>query len=351
MGKRIAVFTLQGLVNYGNRLQNFAVEYLLKNEGVNPQSIVVTKHPVLKPIELKFKREISILFGTDAQKKEAKRQALFSQFNKYINIRYYNINDLNHINDEYDAALVGSDQVWNPRFDTNHIFLLPFAKKRICLSPSFGIESIPKDNIDKYRKELSYYRHLSVRENSGKSIIYDLTGRDAEVLIDPTMAVDSLIWEKLENKPNGIDTDRYILSYTLGDLGKQRDTLIAEVTNKYSYEHIAIFDNLKENKFLVGPREFLWLIHHAEIIITDSFHAAVFSILFQKPFITIKREGAHEAMYDRIRTLLGMFGLEICGESNIDIEKIMSIDYSNCNKQLEVERKRFNDFLRKVLSE
>ena len=351
MGKRIAVFTLQGLVNYGNRLQNFAVEYLLKNEGVNPQSIIVTNHPILKPIELIVKRLITRLLGTNTQKNEVERQALFNQFNRYINIRYYNIKNLYHINDEYDVVLVGSDQVWNPKFDTNHIFLLPFAKRRICLSPSFGTDSIPKGNIDLYRRELSCYQYLSVREKSGKRIIYDLTGREAEVLIDPTMAVDSSVWKKLERKPNGINTDKFVLSYTLGELSNQRNALIARVTNKYSYEHIAIFDNLKENKYLVGPREFLWLIHHAEIIITDSFHAAVFSILFQKPFITIKREGAPEAMYDRIRTLLGIFGLEICGEINIDIEEIMSIDYSNCNRQLDVERKRFNDYLRKALSE
>lgn len=349
MSKKIAVFTLQGLVNYGNRLQNYAVEYLLEQEGCIPQSIVVTNHPFVKPLVLSLRRTISRFWGTKAEKKEARRQSLFSRFNKNINIKYYHINYLSRLNRTCDAIVVGSDQVWNPQFDSNQIFLLPFADKRICLSPSFGVDEISKEKSEFYRRELKEFPFLSVRENSGKDLIYNLTGRTAQVLIDPTMAVEQSVWETLERKPLGFHYDNYILSYTLGEFSKKRQDTIDHVLKEYPYKHVAIFDDLKENHYIAGPGEFLWLIHHAQFIVTDSFHAAVFSILFEKKFLTFKREGTPEAMYDRIRTLLAKFGLEMCDAEKLEPDKISVPDYSHCRKQLKLEREKYMEYLRKVL--
>ena len=349
MAKRIAVFTLQGLVNYGNRLQNYAVEYLLKKRNFEVDSIVLTKYPLLKPRLAKFMRQYKKSFGNRYEKIEAKRQELFNQFNKKINIRYYNIKDLDVINEEYDVCLAGSDQVWNPAFNTNYLFLLPFAQKRACLSPSFGVDKLLKHDMELYSKELMRFDCLSAREESGAKLIYNLIGRKVDVLIDPTMALDIGVWEDLEEKPQNFYLEDFIFSYTLGELGRNRENAIQLIREKHQYEHVEVFDDLKENKYIVGPGEFLWLIHNAKIIVTDSFHAAVFSILFEKPFIVIRREGAPAMMFDRIQTLLNKFHLEKCNFEYIDAENFMNVDYSYCKTCLIEERKKINEYLDKAL--
>lgn len=351
MTKKVAIFTLQGLVNYGNRLQNYAVEYLLKSKGCKVDSIVVTGHPLLKPIKIRIMRNYKMFCGNRYERIEAKRQSLFSKFNESINIKYYNVRHLNLINEHYDISLTGSDQVWNPSFNKNNLYLLPFAKKRMCLSPSFGVGELSMQEVVSYAEELLKFDSLSVREESGAKLVYDLIGCNAEVLIDPTMALDVSIWKKIEKKPQDFAVKDFILSYTLGDLGKEREKAINIINEKHKFEHIEIFDDLKENKYIVGPREFLWLIHNAKIIITDSFHASVFSILFEKPFIAIRREGAPEAMFDRIQTLLKKFNLENCSLEHINKENFMNVDYSHCRRRLIEERKRINDYVDKALKE
>lgn len=350
MKKKIAVFTLQGLVNYGNRLQNYAVEYLLKDLGFQPYSIIVTNYPVLKPIQRELKR-LKMLLSRDRRKvTEAKRQELFSEFNKKLNVVYYNYNKLRNIDKKFMYCLVGSDQVWNPEFNTDNIFLLSFSNNRICLSPSFGVADIESINREKYKEALLKFDKLSVREESGVRLINDIVGRSAELLVDPTMAIDRSVWESLEKKPKNFNIEEYIFSYTLGDLTEKRKNIIDSLQKKYGWKHVEIFDDLKENKYIVGPSEFLWLIHHAKFIITDSFHASVFSVLFEKHFLVIPRVGGKMTMYGRIETLLKKCGLEACDLEHFDINSLGITDYVFCRNQIEIEKKKVVDYLKSVLN-
>lgn len=346
MDNKIAVFTLQGLVNYGNRLQNYAVEQLLKKYGFQPESIIVTNHTIIKPVQQKLKRMHSMIFGNRAAKIEAQRQELFSRFNRYLNVIYYNYNRLGEIDDKYCKALVGSDQVWNPRFNSNNIFLLSFTNKKICLSPSFGINDVNSLDKEQYRNALMEFRHLSVREESGADIIHELTGRRAEILVDPTMAIEPLQWESLEIKPKNFSADKFIFSYTLGELTDSRKIVVEQAQRHFNCEHIEIFDDLKENKYVIGPCEFLWLIHHAEFVITDSFHASVFSILFEKNFITIPRYDKSVSMYDRISTLLKKFSLESQNLQHFNNVESWEADYTNCKEQIVKEREKIDKYLK-----
>lgn len=346
MDNKIAIFTLQGLVNYGNRLQNYAVEQLIKEYGFKPESIIVTNHPIIKPIQQKAIRMHAMIFGNHVAKIEAQRQELFSRFNQHLHVKYYNYNRLGEIDNKYYKVLVGSDQVWNPSFNSNNIFLLSFTNKKICLSPSFGIDDVNSLDKEKYSNALRGFKNLSVREDSGGEIIYELTGRRASILVDPTMAIDPSRWKSLEIKPKKFNADKFILSYTLGELTDNRKLIVDQAQRHFNCEHIEIFDDLKENKYVIGPCEFLWLIHHAEFVITDSFHASVFSILFEKNFITIPRYDKSASMYDRISTLLRTFSLESQDLQHFNEAKSWEVDYTNCKAQIIKEREKIDKYLK-----
>jgi len=207
--KKVGVITLNGYFNYGNRLQNYALQEVLKSLGFQVETILVdtTSHsentssiPMRKGRFFKNRKKkdmalsevlykiITILWN-QIHKKEIvksrmqriKRLKAFS--NKYIRETKFSISSQNIPEDlasRYDYFVTGSDQVWNPDYIRNSsIYFLTFApgKKRIAYSPSFGISHIPPEYLEDYKLWLSEMASLSVREEAGADIIRNLTGR------------------------------------------------------------------------------------------------------------------------------------------------------------------------------
>ena len=354
--KKIGIITINDNNNYGNRLQNYAVTHTLQSLGFDAETLenVRGHHP--GNMAYRVKKVLRDILVKVSNKPRHKRLRNFLAFNKYIktsNIYFDALHVPMNLNDFYDYFVVGSDQVWNVNFKRQSLVdLLFFAdkEKRVSISASFGIEELPEEYHEKFRKELLKFKGISVREYAGKKIVEDLTSRDdVEVLVDPTMLLTKEQWKKVSKKPTMLKTDRFILTYFLGDLSKERQSEIERIAKEKNCEIISILDK-KSPFYQCGPSEFLYLEEHAEVICTDSFHSCVFAILFNKPFIIFDREGELLGMNSRLETLLKTFQLSNRKFNKRITKENMEHDYSNAYTILDNERERAFTFLKRNLT-
>ena len=351
--KKIGICTINDNNNYGNRLQNYAVQETLKKyceevETIHNQKNVTRSKMIKHNIKYGIKKLLNYKINL--------RYDAFRNFNKNINFSKQYIDEKNipaHLSDQYDSFFTGSDQVWNPTFGRmSDIDFLSFAsqEKRNSFSASFGISEIPEDMKQYYTNQLNGLNHISVRENRGKEIIKELTGReDVEVLVDPTMLLTAEQWNAVSKKPKQLKTDKYILNYFLGDLSEERKKEIDRIAKENKCEVINLLD--KNSPFYqTGPSEFLYLEKHAFLICTDSFHSCVFAILYNHPFIVFEREDNVKSMNSRIETLLTKFNLENRKFEGKITQQNLKQDYTQAYQILEKERQKADSFLKKALN-
>lgn len=342
--KKIGIITINS-INYGNRLQNYALQEVIKLLGYS----VAT---VQRERPLKKKQRIKIEIKKIGQYCLRTKGAKFDSFNRKITIAnsYALANSQRAgLKNEFDYFVAGSDQVWNPHYNfVGTSDLLAFAKpeQRISYAASFGVDEIPDEKKKSYAENLSQFKALSVREKKGAVIIKELTGREAQIVLDPTMLLTSEQWSKVERKSKFTPKNRYVLVYSLGEKSADFKNSI----KRYEKEMV-IFDirTIQKNgrEIPVGPAEFLYLIHNAELILTDSFHASVFSVLYHKRFITFKRPGID--MSSRIVSLANTIGAKdkLDGDNNLDCSD--ELDYAMVDQLIESERKQSINFLKKAL--
>lgn len=346
--KKVGIITLFGEYNFGNRLQNYAVQEVLKKFGLEVETI--------KYIGI---NDFVAIEENDTQKS---RLMKFKEFNKNIKFaeeilyREYDVSE--GLSEQFDYFVMGSDQIWNFTFDKifSEKAFASFApqEKKISFSASFGVNYVPEKNSELYKmckEKIEDIKAISVREDAGKEIIKELTGRtDVEVLVDPTMMLEQNDWEKLMKKPENLKTDKFIVKSFLGTSSDKIWEEICRISEENDCEIIDISDK-NSPYYNMGPAEFLYLEKNAFLVATDSFHACVFSILFSTPFIVFERDDNElESMYSRIETLLKTFKLENRIFKGTIENDVFENDYKNAHKQLEKERQRVMDFLKKALN-
>lgn len=348
--------------NYGNRLQNYALHTVLAEMGISAKTI--SYGPKWDQYKWVIKRTIHKMMGysqtknIDFWKYTVPKILAFEKFNqKYIpSIHISSVSEIAELKSDY--YLVGSDQVWNVNwFEENDLrkdlFFLSFCspEQKISISPSFGFDEVPSAWSTFIQEQLLGFEHLSVREESGADIIKQLTGRDAPVLIDPTMMLDPIKWRSISQKPKKIITDKpYILTYFLGDCPQTRKKEIEIYAQNLNAKIYKMQDVSEPNLYITDPGEFLYLIDHARLILTDSFHACVFSFLFGKPFLVYDRAGKENGMISRITTLLNKFDLQRKYRGNNLENGLLECDYKNGFSVLENEKEKFLVYLRNALS-
>ena len=353
---RVGILTINDNSNYGNRLQSYAVQEFLKREGCIVENIQNIDDFYNKNYYKIIKENVKLFFKIFSKKPIHRRQIKFFEFNK--NIRFSKIRiDNNHISKKlkykYDYFITGSDQVWNPyNRRLSDIDLLEFAddSKKISFSASFGISELPSIYTEKVTKALSTFKAISVREYAGKKIIENLTGRkDVEVLIDPTLLLSDFEWDKVLKKPKQLKNERYILNYFLGDLSEERKSEIDRVSKENNCIVINLLD--KNSPFYqTGPSEFLYLVKNAFLICTDSFHACVFSLIYNKTFVVFEREDSMAKMNSRIETLLNKFNLKNREYNGKNItEDNLKHDYYEAYNILESEKEKSKKYIKKAL--
>ena len=353
--KQIAIITLHSIEpNYGNCLQNYAVQTVFNSLGFDATTELYRnkyfyKKDIFKILILKLSFGMVPRAG---ERYNSYCKKLFFQkfYDKYI--KSFTHRKVTEISDKYDFFSVGSDQVWNYKWYKNDDcsrFLLSFvdSPNKISFSPSFGVESIDENWQEVYTNELSKFKAISVREKAGAEIIKRLTGRDAPVIVDPTMLLTKADWNRISKKPKGVEGNGYILTYFLSPMSDKARETLENVSKGFKVYKLNDCKDTIVGKS--GPCEFIWLFEHAKLILTDSFHACVFSFLFGKPFIVFDRNWNGLNMNSRIETLLHTFHLER-KYANSGLENdIWEQDYTEGYKQLEIEKKKAIKYLKEAL--
>jgi len=372
--KKVAILTLNNYNNYGNRLQNYAAQEVITSLGFNVETVKNYNNPIIEKrvsrfskIKGKTPRELVGIFQKKLKSRiqrsyleniESQRTEVFKKFtSKYIKETNFNITDHNimdGIGNSYDYFVTGSDQVWNPTFrHGSHIDFLTFAPKhkRVAYSASFGVSRIPEDFVENYKVWLSEFSHLSVREEAGAKIIKELTNRDATVLVDPTMMLTKEQWLSIAEEPISKPVRKYLLTYFLGEISREKRQFINAISRENDLEVVDLKNYRDKSAYLAGPSEFIHYINSASVVMTDSFHGAVFSILMETPFVVFNREGSLPSMNSRMDTLLSTLKLTSRIADNIERnEQVFHIDFSHTVPILEAERKKAYDFLKTALN-
>ena len=343
--KRIGVVSIFDLYNYGNRLQSYATIEFLKKFGFKTRNIIRIK---LYRTRRVIRDLLDLFFAKD--KEAVSRKKLFMRFStKNISKDlYYKAKALKN----YAYIICGSDQIWNYEFAGHEYFFGTIAppEKRIAFSASFGVSEIPESKKEFYKKHLNEMKAISVREQAGVEIVKELTGRDATLLVDPTMMLSKEDWQKVSKKPRFSVPEKYIFTYFLGNVTDEMREFIDKVAKENDMQIINLEAKEPNNYwYSSGPSEFVWLIEHASIVLTDSFHGSVFSIINEAPFVVFDRVENIECMNSRIDTLLSTLKLEDRRFDKIDMNKLFEKEYSHVPEILEREKKKAIEFLKNAM--
>ncbi len=368
----IAILTLPVRTNYGGILQAFALQNVLKDMGHRVEvidtdtcfSIPIQKRPFTYFVRFinKIRGKGGSIFKEQKFNKSFKLECEKTRtfLDKYISRRLIKNYDLNKIKEtDYDCIVVGSDQIWRPRFYELFFFnnkvenvYLDFAKnwdiKRIAYAPSFGTDQweYTDQQTEKCKALLQKFDAISVRENSGVQLCKDHFGIEPMHVLDPTMLLKTEDYLKVvDNYPNLQHKAKGKIFCYILDQKEEKMKLIEGVANKTNRSiHIHNRDEKNEKLPTAQPvEEWLSNFNDAQYVVTDSFHGAVFSIIFNKPFVVILNVGRGAS---RMLSLLKMFDLDDClFTDKWTIEAMFSIDWNKVNEKLDNWRKVSFEFL------
>lgn len=351
---RVAVITLADFNNYGNRLQNYALEKLIVEMGYEVDSIVPYRPNIIKEAVKTVVRKKDVPFTQKML--QLKRLNIFLSFDKkYAHTYSINDNDFHTIPIEnYDCFISGSDQVWNPdwadyTYDKMFLRFCP-VNQRISYAASFGVDEIPDKWREKYAVGLSEFHYLSVREKNAVEIVESLIGKKCEKVLDPTMLLDRYMWDEIKKVPKKVHGKNYILTYFLGEKTDSINAELMKYSQMYHCDIINLLD-LKDNAYAAAPDEFIGLISEAKLIMTDSFHATVFSIIYERPFVVYNRKGIGSKMGSRLSSLLEMCGLFERKSECIRREQLFECDFTDAKKAIEQEKEHSIKFLKSAIED
>lgn len=379
MSENIAIVTIDDQINYGNRLQNYAMQEYLKSFGYNVSTIHLipfkdlyyiwseNKKYCIKQYLYSIKILRKLVHGLKRKEKSCTsfekvtgRKVAFAKFNDtYIQYEDYVIRTEpieKKVFRKYRYIVAGSDQVWNPTYGLPECAMyLRFVpkKKRIAIAASFGISEIPAEHLKLVRKYLKGMNYISVREESGKKIVKDLTGKDCELILDPTLLVSVDTWKTILDRAEKKWSKQYVLTYFLGNVSEEKRQYIEKFARKKRLEIIWMNDKRDLETDQWGPECFLKAIHDCEYFFTDSFHGCVFSILFHRQFYVFHREDSQPNMFGRIDTLLETVNLKeqiiIEQSESLENKHISERKFKYADAVLEKEREKTDKILKKVL--
>lgn len=327
---RIGIITLNTHTNYGGILQAYALHTVLARQGHDVQVIYM---PVRFKTDYRFpliwvKRcLLKYVFGKDirilCERYHNRMFPIVSQnTQRFIdkNIKYTLVDRYEDLKEEnWDAFVVGSDQIWRPdycSFPFPNAFLA-FAQdwdiKRFAYAASFGSDKwlLSPANTIKCRELAKKFDFITVREKSGVRLCKEYLDVEATHVLDPTLLLDKVDYVKLINGINTEKSEGNLLTYILDD-NKEKTDIVNYVSSNLSLKPFRVnsryedFSAPLEERIQPSVEQWLKGFNEAEFVVTDSFHACVFSIIFHKPFIAI---GNKERGMDRFESLLSMFQL------------------------------------------
>lgn len=274
--------------------------------------------------------------------------------------RYTSFEELKNDPPAFDAYLAGSDQIWNPRLFSSRkfdpAFLLEFVRegRKIAYAPSMGEAPFTPEEKEELKNALASFEAVSVREGAGRDKVLEATGREPQVVLDPTLLLTGEDWGALAVPPER--KGPYILTYYISD-HSLLDPYVAELHRRTGWPVVQLagqrrkVENAERIVFDAGTREFLGLFRNAAFVATNSFHGTVFSLQFGKNFFTSvsPKEAAHPES-SRVFSLLSRLGCtdRVAGQENTaGVED--KVDYETVERNLAALRAQSLDYLKHAL--
>ena len=354
---KIGILTLPLHTNYGGILQAYALQTVLERMGhevceIEKKRNWAPSYPPLWKLPLSFGKRILMKYVLRRkgvrilwERYEKKVGPLLRQhtqrfINQYIN--QYLVDSLSECRNKFDAFVCGSDQVW--RYGYNDCFKYDIANmylnflgdepcKRIAYAASFGTEEweYPEEETAECKKWILKFDTVSVRESSGTRLCATYYGVKAKHVLDPTMLLRSDDYMSLVQRADVPKSKGNLFCYIL-DESKEKTNMVRRINERLQLK--PFFMNADCGNYLddlekrIQPPVETWLraFNDSEFVVTDSFHACVFSILFHKQFVVI---GNPTRGLARIRSLLSIFGMEdrLTSAESLNIDNLPSIDY------------------------
>lgn len=377
--KKIGIVTSARELNYGAILQAYALQRIISEFGFDSRllwwSNQRNSHRDIRIRKLfamlaTYVKNPKILiksvkaYGHTFEKSMAQNSVgLFEKFeNEFLNIEFLSYTQMRRFafSNDCQAVIAGSDQIWNSyAIYVDPFYYLQFVpkNKRIAYAPSLGKNDIPSYNKKKIKRYINEFNDLSVREETGRNLLSELTDKRIEVVLDPSLLLDGNVWRTVESTTRL--PKEYILLYFLDQPNVECAKKIKEISEKFGlpvlalpYE-IPLFREIENLHYVdAGPSEFLALVDNASLVLTDSFHGTAFSINFNKPFLTFDRQyGNNQSQASRIVDMLRTFDLTnhfVSGDVDL---KCIKMDFELINKKLEQLREKSIKYLKEAIED
>lgn len=372
MEKKIGIITMHKVLNYGSALQAYALQKVLENMGnkveiidyIYPNKYHIKCHNAHRKIWRRCASKIFSCFRRDLYK--ARRATLNSFYKEHLHLSktYHSRDELINNPPIYDIYMTGSDQVWNPQSiheDTSFMLSFIDSPNKVAYAASFAKGEISEEYKKLYAAELHKYKRIFMREQKGCDIVKNLTGKQAEVVLDPTLLLNSEQWMEFAKHSEMHIKEPYILVYVLGysfNVYPYMYELIDYVQKITGLKLVILNMSDKyvkklSNKMLVKDAsiyDFVKLFSRASMVITDSFHGTAFSLNMNVPFYSVinHTDGADTRIVDLL-TLTGENARIIRKDSNY---KIMNFEMKSPDKNIlellrESSKNKLSELLKK----
>lgn len=360
---KIKTITCHDVYNYGASLQAYALMHYLQKKGNEVEIIdykpdYLTRHyklSVVNPVYNKpIIRQLYLLAKLFPYLRSLKRKKLFDDFTtKYLRTTsecYHSNGDLKMNPPIADLYLAGSDQIWNTLFPNGkdpafYLDFVPNGKIKASYAASMATDKVVSGWEGFVCEKVMNLDKIAVREDSAVSVLESIgVKKEIWVVCDPVFLLPCNHWETLlSSKIN--NKKPYIFVYDFEN-SKSMASIAQYIAEKKALEVISIGSlhfGTKNNKILsTGPLEFLSYIYNAEYIISNSFHATAFSILFKKQFYVKNRtESLNVRMKDLLKTL-NLSNRLVCTKESVSFE---NIDYTEVQVLLDCEIRKSQQYL------
>ncbi len=361
---KIGLLTFHSAHNYGAVLQAYAIQEALKQLG-HKVSIIDYRPPYLlkqrifptlknQPFSLKFKlfAEGIIAFIWRIKRKRGFDRFIQSRFQLTANNYLLPFSN----NEDFDAYIMGSDQIWNIKFTRGFDqvywgdFVIKSKARKISYAASMSNYLLTIDEKERMASLLKNFDSISVRETELKTFLYENFERDSITVLDPTLLLAAECWKNISKTPS--IKKKYVLVYSVGIrddalkvarfMANELDTDLIELT--MGVDRRVIF-----NKYQVAtPEEFVGFFEHAEFVVTSSFHGTAFAIIFNKDFYSLAHGTDKDSRQKTILSKLELSDRLVLKNTQPSFE---AIDYEPVNRKLEMLRNESVAFLKNSLIE
>lgn len=376
---KIAILTQPLHNNYGGNLQNFALQKVLKDMGHEP--VTIDRHHSIKlrsKLKLGYFKRLVLhylkgmskpkakdYFGTSKDKRDRAHVIRFIETYIKKTPRLYSDQAVQKVFAEkkFDAVIVGSDQCWRPIYSPNiSTYFLDFLEndqsiKKIAYAASFGTDQweFDEQQTQMAKRLIKQFDAVSVREKQAVELVRDKLNAEASFVLDPTLLLDKEDYLKLiEAHQPPLPKSQGIYTYVL-DTGGWKDQVINHVAKSLNTE---VFNNQPKATIetpSANPDDYIipsiegWIkgFVDADFVVTDSFHGTVFSLLFNKPFVSLLNSDRGASRFYSILSELGLEDRLITEYDEAKINALLSqeIDYQQVNEKLGLLRKNSKEFL------